>query len=113
MSKAMNKAVALLSGFVVAGCSVVGVRSGTEEPPYTVDAQVAAPVAARVEARDAVRRRGMHEARDLAVERRRERHGRVGAAARAEHVDLELRPVAPLQVLHDRQDALGRRRGVG
>jgi hypothetical protein len=42
VSKAMIKAVALLSGFVVAGCSVVGVRSGTEEPPYTVDATIGA-----------------------------------------------------------------------
>lgn len=36
----MNKVMALLSGLVVAGCSVVGVRSGTEEPPYTVDATI-------------------------------------------------------------------------
>lgn len=37
MNRMMNTAVALLSGLVVAGCSVVGVRSGTEEPTYMVD----------------------------------------------------------------------------
>ena len=31
--KLVNKAMALLSGLALAGCSVVGVRSGTEEPP--------------------------------------------------------------------------------
>lgn len=41
-SKPMSKALALLSGLVVAGCSVVGDRSGTEEPAYTVDATIGA-----------------------------------------------------------------------
>lgn len=38
--KLVNKAMALLSGLALAGCSVVGVRSGTEEPPYTVEARI-------------------------------------------------------------------------
>lgn len=40
MGSLMNKAMALLSGLAVAGCSVVGVRGGTEEPPYTVDTRL-------------------------------------------------------------------------
>lgn len=40
MGMFMSKAMALLSGLAVAGCSVVGVRGGTEEPPYTVDARL-------------------------------------------------------------------------
>ena len=36
------KIVSLLSSLLVAGCSVVGIRSGTEEPPYTVTATLGA-----------------------------------------------------------------------
>ena len=42
MARFTNKALALLSGLVVTACSAVGVRSGTEEPAYTVDTTIGA-----------------------------------------------------------------------
>lgn len=39
--------LSLLSGLILAGCSVVGIRSGTEEPPHTVRSMIGA-----VEVRD-------------------------------------------------------------
>ena len=36
------KLIPLLSALLLAGCSVVGVRSGTEEPPYTVTERLGA-----------------------------------------------------------------------
>ena len=51
MGMSMNKAMALLSGLAVAGCSVVGVRGSTEEPPYTVDARIGDATTGEVEVR--------------------------------------------------------------
>src|SRR5215467_9692562 len=61
------------------------------------DDQVAAPEAARIEARDRVHRRRVHEPRHLAVERPGKSHRRLGAAAGADDIDLHA-GIATLQI---------------